>query len=144
MILDHPMRGVGPGDFEEVFQADYVSDPNEDLRRAGVHAHNLWLHQFAELGLAGGAAYAALWVAVLRLGWRSARERPGFLSLGLFLAIVAAAGSNLSTNMFFLPNGGVGRLHALTWMLFGLAMATPIPSAMRASPSATSETAVGS
>ena len=124
MIFDHPMRGVGPGDFEEVFQANYVSDPNEDLRRAGVHAHNLWLHQFAELGLAGGAVYVALWVAVLGLGWRSARAQPGFLSLGLFLAIVAAAGSNLSTNMFFLTNGGVGRLHSLTWMLFGLAMAT--------------------
>ena len=127
MILDHPMRGVGPGDFHEVFQANYVSDPNEDLRRAGVHAHNLWLHQFAELGLAGGAAYAALWVAVLRLGWRSARERPGFLTLGLLLAIVAAAGSNVSTNMFFLTSGGVGRLHSLTWMLFGLAMATTQP-----------------
>jgi O-antigen ligase len=124
MILDHPLRGVGPGDFEDVFQANYVSDPNEDLRRAGVHAHNLWLHQFAELGLAGGAAYAALWVAVLRLGWRSARERPGFLSVGLFLAIAAAAGSNVSTHMFFLTSGGVGRLHSLTWMLFGLTMAT--------------------
>ncbi len=124
MIADHPIRGVGPGNFYEVFQANYVTDPNEDLRRAGVHAHNLWLHQFAELGLAGGAMYVVLWIAVLTLCWRSARERPGFLSLGLFLAIVAAAGSNISTNMFFLTSGGVGRLHSLTWMLFGLTMAT--------------------
>lgn len=124
MIADHPIRGVGPGNFQEVFQAKYVSDPNEDLRRAGVHAHNLWLHQFAELGLPGGAVYAALWVAVLMLCWRSARERPGFLSFGLLLAIVAIAGSNVLTNMFYLTGGASGRLQSLTWMLFGLAAAT--------------------
>jgi hypothetical protein len=90
------------------------------------------LQQFAELGLLGGALYVALWIRIIGLCWRSARERPGFVSLGLFLSIVAILASNLTSNMFFLTGGASGRLQSLTWMLFGLAAAGPsvrIPSA---------------
>jgi len=124
MIADHPARGVGLGNFQYVFESRYNIDINDDLRR-GVHAHNLWLQQFAELGLLGGALYVALWIRIIGLCWRSARERPGFLSLGLFLSIVAILASNLTSNMFFLTGGASGRLQSLTWMLFGLAAAGP-------------------
>ncbi len=124
MISDHPARGVGLGNFQEVFEARYNPELNADGRR-GVHAHNLWLHQIAELGLLGGAVYVVLWVRILAICWRSARERPTFLSLGLLLSIVGILGSNLTTNMFFLTGGASGRLQSLTWMLFGLAAAAP-------------------
>lgn len=122
MISDHPARGVGPGNFQEVFESRYNPEINDDGRR-GVHAHNLWLHQFAELGLLGGAIFVVLWVKIVALCWRSARERPAFVSFGLLLSIVAILGSNLTTNMFYLTGGASGRLQSLTWMLFGLAAA---------------------
>jgi O-antigen ligase len=133
MISDHPVRGVGFGNFQEVFEGDYNAEPNRDQRR-GVHAHNLWLQQFAELGVLGGAVYIVLWVRILTLCWRSAREHPDFLSVGLLLSIVAIFGSNLTTNMFFLTGGASGRLQSLTWMLFGLAAAKAMWSDLRFQP----------
>jgi O-antigen ligase len=124
MISDHPARGVGLGNFQDVFESRYNIDVNDDLRR-GVHAHNLWLQRFAELGLLGGAVYVALWVRIIGLCWRSARERPGFLAFGVLLSIVAILGSNLTSNMFFLTGSASARLQSMTWMLFGLAAAAP-------------------
>ena len=127
MIADHPVRGVGLGNFQDVFESEYNPEPNDDSRR-GVHAHNLWLHQFAELGVLGGTVYVVLWVRIVALCWRSARARPAFLSVGLLLSILGILGSNLTTNMFFLTGGASGRLQSLTWMLFGLAAAMSQPS----------------
>ena len=102
-----------------------MPNPTEDLQRAGIHAHNLWLQQFAELGIIGGVIYLVLWVKILAICWRSTRTQPGFPSFGLLLAIVAALGSNVPTDMFYLTGGASGRLHSLTWVLFGLAAARP-------------------
>jgi O-antigen ligase len=130
MIADHPAGGVGLGNFQEVFESRYNPELNGDGRR-GVHAHNLWLQQFAELGLPGGAIYVALWAVIVWLGWRSARDEPGFVSAGLLLSVVGILGSNLTTNMFFLTGGASGRLQSLTWMLFGLVAARSLPRRLR-------------
>ena len=118
---------VSQARFQEVFESRYNTDVNNDGRR-GVHAHNLWLHQFAETGLLGGALYLMLWLRILVLSWRSARERPAFLSVGVFLSIVGILGSNLTTNMFFLTGGASGRIQSMSWMLFGLAAVLHSPS----------------
>ena len=122
MIADFPATGVGLGNFQEVFEAEYNPDLNADSRR-GVHAHNLWLQQFAELGVLGGVFYLVLWVTIVGICWRSARERPAFVSVGLLLSVVAILGSNVTTNVFFLTGGASGRLQSLTWMVFGLVAA---------------------
>ena len=126
MIADHPGRGLGLGTFEEMFEGRYNPHLTSDSRQR-LHAHNLWLQQCAELGLIGGALYAGFWVTLLGLCWRSARDRPTFASVGLLLSIVGIAGSNVTTNMFYLTGGASGRLQSLTWMLFGLAAALPAP-----------------
>jgi O-antigen ligase len=119
MAADYPLGGIGPGNFQQVFERKYNRELNTDGRR-GVHAHNDWLQQFGELGLPGGIAYLILWAAVLRVGWKRAVERGDFRSVGSFLALLAIAGTNLLTNMFFMITGGSGRLHTLAWMLFAL------------------------
>jgi O-antigen ligase len=126
MIADRPLTGVGLGNFRRVFETVYNPDVNEDRRR-GVHAHNLWLQQYAEVGIFGGTVYLVLWIAILRQAWRRARGDPDFLSLGLLLSITALAATNLTTNMFFLPGLAAGRLHSACWMLFGLVAAHPRP-----------------
>jgi O-antigen ligase len=119
MIRDAPVLGVGLGNFREVFESKYNPEVGGDGTR-GVHAHNLWLQQFAELGVAGGIAYAVLWFHVAWIGWRQVRRRPGFVPLAPLLSLTALAVSNLTTNMFYLTGGASGRLQSLTWVLFGL------------------------
>ena len=121
MIGDYPWSGVGPGNFARVYEPVYNPHLNPDGRRGG-HAHNLWLHQAAELGLPGGIAYVALWMAVLVMAWR--RASGSLLQQATFLVLIAVAVRSLGDNMFFSLAGGSARLHTLTWMFFALASAT--------------------
>src|SRR4030095_10253256 len=77
-----------------------------------------WLHQTAELGLAGGAAYLCLWVGVLVVAWR--RSRFSSIDQALFYIVVAVAVRSLGDNMFFITGGAPARLQTLTWLCFGL------------------------
>jgi O-antigen ligase len=132
MIGDHPLGGIGPGNFQQVFERTYNPEVNNDGRR-GVHAHNDWLQQFGELGVPGGLAYAILWAAVLKVGWTRAVRRGDFATVGSLLALVAIGGTNVLTTMFFSVTGGSGRLHTLAWVMFGLVAGDP-PDAERATP----------
>ena len=49
MFLDHPLRGVGPGNYPAVYQDYYISGWKEALG----HAHNYYLNMAAEAGLPG-------------------------------------------------------------------------------------------
>jgi len=117
MIGDHWFVGVGLGNFQSIFESQYNPEINDDERR-GVHAHNLWLHQAAEVGVIGGAVYLALWVAVFVLLWR--RSDRSLFDQALFYIVVAVAVHNLATNMFFKVGGASGRLETLTWLCFGV------------------------
>ena len=74
----------------------------------------------------GGTAYLALWVCVFRVAWRTARSAPTFVSVGLLLAITALVATNVTTNMFSTTGLAAGRLHSLTWLLFGLVVSQPL------------------
>jgi len=117
MIRDHPWLGVGPGNFALVYEPHYNPHLNPDGRR-GVHAHNLWLHQTAELGLPGGAAYLILWIAVLVVGWK--RAPSSLVQQAAFYVVVAVAFRNLGDNMFYSLVDGSARLNTLTWIFFAL------------------------
>jgi O-antigen ligase len=119
MVRDHAFTGVGLGNFQRVFESVYNPEVNTDLRR-GVHAHNAWLQQFAEVGVLGGAAYVMLWGWVFVIAWRRAFAGRGFVSVAVLLALVALVASNMTTNMFYLPGQAPGRLYSLTWVFFGL------------------------
>jgi O-antigen ligase len=117
MIGDSPWYGAGLGNFRRVFETEYNPELNDDLRH-GVHAHNLWLQETAELGVIGGAVFATLWGVIVWRAWRLARLRPTFVTVGLFLAIAGTTVTNLADTvpeMF----GGL-RIYTLTWVLFGL------------------------
>ena len=122
MARDYAMTGVGLGNFQRVFESVYNPEVNNDGRR-GVHAHNLWLQAYAELGVFGGTAFLVLWIVMLATAWRYARQRQDLESIGVFTMLVVLAGTNLTTNMFFVPGLVGGRLHSIQWILFGLVMA---------------------
>ena len=120
MIGDRPWFGVGPGNFRSVFERIYNPELNNDRRR-GVHAHNLWLHTAAETGIPAAVAYAAFWIAVIVVAARGAMRQRTPVALGVFLAILGAAVSNLTDSV---PSQIAGtRVFLLTWVLFGMAAA---------------------
>lgn len=69
MFRDHPLTGVGPGNFERNvrFYADRVSDT---LRIEEIAAHNMYIQVLAELGLQG----VLLILALLWVAWRAAER----------------------------------------------------------------------
>lgn len=117
MIEDNWLAGVGLGNFQGVYEPNYNPEYNNDGRR-GVHAHNLWLQQTAELGVVGGTVYLGLWAAVFVSGWR--RSRQSMVDRAFFYIITAIAFRSVTDNMFFSTGDAPARLHTLTWCCFGV------------------------
>ena len=124
LVADHPWAGVGYGNFMPVFHARYQNRENWDRGRP-VHAHNLWLHQAAEVGIPGGLVYAAFWVGLLVVGTRRVLGRGGATTAqcAAFLVLTGIAIRSLVDNMFFAPGEAAGRLHSLTWLFVALLLA---------------------
>ena len=119
MMRDHPLVGVGPGRFREE-SIHYV-----DIRTGErLHAYNLILHEGAELGYLGLAAYLAMWARVL---WRtlrtvrvSRRALDGVAALAVHGMLVAFLVRSQSEH--FLANLEASfRMMLLLALLFGLA-----------------------
>jgi O-antigen ligase len=114
MLHDHPLAGVGPGRYREEY-------PNYSSTGDRGHAYNIVLHEGAELGYLGLAAYLALWARVL---WRSLRAS-GRSAAGV--AALAAHGMLVaffvrSQSEHFLANLDASfRLLLLLAFVFGLA-----------------------
>ncbi|MCA9832472.1 MAG: O-antigen ligase family protein [Thermomicrobiales bacterium] len=120
MIADHPVIGLGAGEFDEHYR-QYV--PSWANRIPRGHAHNVWLQMGAQAGVIGIAGYsvwyaASIWSLVTARG----RTRPSFdrwiiigviavfaaytmhslvdylnvLSLGLQLSVLTAIALNLA------------------------------------------------
>jgi O-antigen ligase len=128
MIADHPLAGVGLGNFRQVFETQYHPEIANDQRR-GVHAHNLWLHTAGEVGIPAALCYAAIWFGILWMAGRAASRRPSAVTLGTLLAIAAAFAANMTDNVAAQSAGT--RVFLLIWTIFGLAAASDPPHSAR-------------
>lgn len=105
MLVDHPLVGVGPGHYVVAY-ADYAVLPF--WRDPLGHAHNIYLHLAAELGVIGLATYlvmVATWIgiglaAARRLGKEEPRGLGRALALGATASLVAPAIHNLFDNLY--------------------------------------------
>lgn len=118
-LADHPLLGVGPGNFGEAFAQRTTKLTH--LRSAGPYpvAHNMYLQFFVENGLIGGAWFLAVfvWAAFSLLRYdREAGVQPGNLPLGF--AIAAALGGMLLAGLF-LSQG----LNSVLWFMTGVGFA---------------------
>jgi O-antigen ligase/Tfp pilus assembly protein PilF len=84
MARDHPLRGVGLGQFElqyplyhRAVEIDWTFDEEHQLERA----HNDHLQILAELGLVGFAAWVAIFAAAFLVAWRLLRSTDGWIRL---------------------------------------------------------------
>lgn len=70
MVADHPLIGVGPGNFDHEYKQRLSPDITD--RFWYQHAHNDLLESAARSGLPGAATFGLVWVAVL---WSLRRRR---------------------------------------------------------------------
>jgi O-antigen ligase len=91
LLPGHWLVGVGPGLYQTL---------NPDPQKAVYYAHNVWLDELVELGLAGGIALIAVFV----LAMRSAFRRGATLGFALLAAFVVA---NLFDDVLYFPRNGI-------------------------------------
>jgi putative inorganic carbon (hco3(-)) transporter len=91
MFRDHPIAGVGPGNYPRHYLS-YSQQIGLDPRLADRQAHSLYFGALAETGILGaGALLAVLWLA-LRGAWRGRRGLRGdqaLLAEGIFVALAS-------------------------------------------------------
>jgi len=97
VFLDHPVLGVGPGQYTPFYSEKYHSDPQFAFKYVpGARgAHNLYLQIAAETGIIGLAVFMAMVFLILRQLWQARRHwaysRPEVANLAtaLFLSLTA-------------------------------------------------------
>ncbi len=122
MFLDHPVLGVGSGNYEAQYQ-EYAAAIGLELRRVERQPHSLPLEIAAEHGLVGLATFGALlWVCMTRLAGASRLMRrlgdhsTASMMDALWLGMVGWLASSVVLQLAY-PR--------LFWMLLALATAAP-------------------
>jgi O-antigen ligase len=117
VFLDHPIVGVGPGEFSS-FYREYAQDIGLSVRAEDREAHDLYLGVAAEGGILGEIAFLGAVGATLRQLIRARRaaieRRPDLaaISAAFLLAIVAYLASGLFLHLSFAR---------YFWLMLGLA-----------------------
>jgi len=92
MFASSPLFGVGVGHYFER-SAEFMTPALRELY-GNENAHNYFVQQFSELGLAGGLPFLWLIGASVGAGWRRARDAPGDAAV---LALFAGTSGYLLT-----------------------------------------------
>jgi O-antigen ligase len=101
MIREHPIFGVGPGNFLTAYRTRYVLPVAWEEFNLG-HAHNILLDHWTRLGLLGVAAGVVVQVAFWRTLGRGSRDKA--LRLGLAGSMAALLAHGLVDNAIFAPD----------------------------------------
>jgi putative inorganic carbon (hco3(-)) transporter len=101
MYLDHPLLGVGPGQFRQHYRA-YSDNPDIKFRaiQGTRRAHNLYLEIAAETGTIGLAVFMAILVGLMRRLWRMRRSANNVQAGDLAAAFVLSLAAYLASGMF--------------------------------------------
>jgi O-antigen ligase len=108
MIRDHPLSGVGIGNFGRL-SAEYhgrytrgYPEHGEPNRYVNYRtAHNEYMHVWAETGVFGALALLWFLLALLASGLKSVKRSAGKPSVGLLLVGIISGGVAYSVQMFF-------------------------------------------
>lgn len=123
VFADHPIVGVGPGQFPNYYR-EYADEIGVSVKAQDREAHNLYLGIAAETGIVGIVAFlAAVTVTLVQLSRVRARAivagRPELAAMaaGFMLALVGYLGSGLFLHLSYAR---------YFWLLMGLAGAAAI------------------
>jgi len=102
VFFEHPVIGVGPGQFFKFYSMKYGNEIGTKHLKKGRRAHNLYLEIAADTGFFGFASFMAIVLVLLHRIWRAARQlretRPDLAHLAT--ACVLALLGYLCTGMF--------------------------------------------
>jgi len=120
MIREHPMFGVGPGNFLLAYRTRYIL-PAAWEEFSLEHPHNVYLDHWTRLGLAGVVAGVIGQIAFWRGFGRGLKVDP--LGLGLAGSMAALLAHGLVDNALFFPD-----LALTFFLLLGLSVARQEPT----------------
>jgi putative inorganic carbon (hco3(-)) transporter len=120
-FADHPLLGVGPGQYAPIYSVEYQQLPGVKFRdiQKGRRAHSLYFEMAAETGLLGLVVFLMIPIVVLRRLWRAVRANPD--------AEVAETAAALCLSLIGFLFTALFLSHAFEryyWILIGLAGAT--------------------
>jgi putative inorganic carbon (hco3(-)) transporter len=105
VFLDHPILGVGPGQFASYYSVKYVNRVGLHELTKGYQAHNLYLQALAETGLIGLASFVSIMAAIMLGLWnerrRSAHSHPAyaFTATAFFFSLTALSIASLFSHL---------------------------------------------
>lgn len=115
MFVDHPVLGVGFGQYEHAYQTKYIL-PEAKERSLG-HAHSNVMQMLGERGILGEAAFLIMWLYFMYFGlrgwWRT--KNPAYLA---FFSVVLGLMLQGLTEY----NMGNSVVTKLFWFLLGLCL----------------------
>jgi putative inorganic carbon (hco3(-)) transporter len=106
VVVDHPLLGVGPGQFPTYYIA-YAEEFGLRVRSEDREAHNLYFGIASDVGILGSFFFfGAIWVTILDLARTRAqllgvRPRLAHLAAGFMLAIVAYLTTGIFLHLAF-------------------------------------------
>jgi O-antigen ligase len=122
MFMDHPLTGVGLGNYSGHYQ-EYARSLGIEVKRVDREPHNLFLEVAAETGLPGLVAFGAMvggafWaLAAARRRWRAAsREAEAGMAYAIGVALVGWLATSAFLHLDFARP---------LWLLLGIAFALP-------------------
>jgi putative inorganic carbon (HCO3(-)) transporter len=107
VFLDHPILGVGPGQFAKHYSITYVNRLGILEQRKNYMAHNLYLETLAEGGLIGAACFFSILAVIMYRLWKARsrfqQRRPdlAFGASALFLSLSGYAISSLFAHLAY-------------------------------------------
>lgn len=113
MFLDHPITGVGIGNYEKAYQEQYIS-PNAK-ERTQSHAHNNFLQVLADRGIIGFLGFNYLFGYILYSSYRRYTKTKNLWGMAVFLVTISLLLQGLTE--YNVGNSAVIRMY---WFLIGL------------------------
>ncbi len=84
MIKDHPLTGIGPGNYPFLFM-DYIM-PEDNRGHTVSYSHNIFSNMAAETGIIGLVLFILIFIYLLKMGYYISYINP--LYRGLFAALI--------------------------------------------------------
>ena len=112
MIKDNPIMGVGLGNYKDKYQNEYIMP--EAKEHYQMHAHNTYLHFWAETGLPGLCLFCAIFGYTLHWSWRHRQYVFGMILFSSTLAILLYSMTDYTYASF-----SAMRVY---WVIFGICL----------------------
>ena len=133
LSLDHPLLGVGPGNFSNAivaYRPERVAAPGDGvLHRAPLHAMSDVLNVATAAGIPAAAAFALFWLLVLL----RAPPGPAGVRTGTFAGLLAIATHGLVDGNLTIVTGNAFAAFALAGVLHGNASSTSTSTSIHTS-----------